>query len=245
MAPMAPVAGTARAPTTTGQGEAIGRLVLIGRDGAETASFPITATTDLGRSDGDIRIEDDVYLCPRHARLAMHGGAMTIIDLASVNGVYVRLSPPAEGGAGLPLLDQDLFLIGQQVIQFEVVSEGEEGFGSASQRGTHIFGTPLGLLRGRLTVKTVEGIGRDVYYLRKAETVLGRETGDILFTDDPFLSRRHVLIRAHHDRRSFELVDLRSSNGSFLRIRGEAVLHDGAQFRVGQQLFRFDRSKAP
>ncbi len=245
LGPVAPIVGAALAPTITGKAQAIGRLVLIGRDGAETAAFPIAATTDLGRSEGDIRIEDDVYLCPRHARIIMRGGTVFIVDLASVNGVYVRLTPPVGEGAGLPLLDQDLFLIGQQVIQFEVVRDGEEAFGSASQRGTHIFGTPVGVLLGRLSVKTVEGIARDVYYLRKAETVLGRETGDILFTDDPFLSRRHVLIRAHQERRSFELVDLRSSNGSFLRIRGEATLGDGAQFRIGQQLFRFERSKAP
>jgi pSer/pThr/pTyr-binding forkhead associated (FHA) protein len=221
-----------------------GLLALMGRDGAETAAFPIGATTDLGRSEGDIRIEDDVYLCARHARLTLRGGVMFVIDLASVNGVYLRLNAPAAEGAGMAMVDQDLFLIGQQVIQFESVSEGEEGFGSASQRGTHVFGTPIGRRYGRLSIKTVEGIARDVYYLRKPETVLGRETGDILFTDDPFLSRRHVLVRAHEDRRSFELVDLRSSNGTFFRIRGEAQLHDGAQFRIGQQLFRFDRSKA-
>ena len=243
-------ADRAHSPTEAGAAQIVGRLVLIGRDGAETAAFPMTQNTDLGRSEGDIRIEDDVYLCARHARLTMRGALMFIVDLGSVNGVYLRLNPLSAGesvreGVGMPLVDQDLFLIGQQVIKFEAVKEAEEGFGSASQRGTLIFGTPLGPRYGRLSVMTVEGIARDVYYLRKPETVLGRETGDILFTDDPFLSRRHVLIRVHRERRSFELVDLRSSNGSFLRIHGEAALNDGAQFRIGQQLFRFDRSKAP
>ena len=39
---------------------------------------------------------------------------------------------------------------------------------------------------------------------------------------------------------TFTLVDLGSSNGSFLRIRGEVDLVPGDHFRVGQQLFRVD-----
>jgi len=89
--------------------------------------------------------------------------------------------------------------------------------------------------------------------------VLGRESGDVVFTEDPFLSRRHAAIRvldassrrdegrpdearSDEKRRSptFALVDLGSSNGSFLRIRGEIDLLAGDHFRVGQQLFRVD-----
>jgi hypothetical protein len=40
----------------------------------------------------------------------------------------------------------------------------------------------------------------------------------------------------------FALVDLGSSNGSFLRIRNEVDLVAGDHFRVGQQLFRVDIS---
>ncbi len=65
--------------------------------------------------------------------------------------------------------------------------------------------------------------------------MLGRESGDVVFTEDPFLSRRHAAIRVlgrepasraplapgakpAPDSVSFALVDLGSSNGSFLRI---------------------------
>jgi len=71
------------------------------------------------------------------------------------------------------------------------------------------------------------------------ETVLGRESGDIIFTEDPFLSRRHAAIRVDRPD-TFTLVDLGSSNGCFVRIRGEATVGHGDQFRVGQQLFRID-----
>jgi pSer/pThr/pTyr-binding forkhead associated (FHA) protein len=74
----------------------------------------------------------------------------------------------------------------------------------------------------------------------------------VVFTEDPFLSRRHAAIRVldvSEPRRAdaaatratqFALVDLGSSNGSFLRIRGEIDLVAGDHFRVGQQLFRVD-----
>jgi pSer/pThr/pTyr-binding forkhead associated (FHA) protein len=96
----------------------------------------------------------------------------------------------------------------------------------------------------------VEGVSRDVFYIRKAETVLGRESGDIVFTEDPFLSRRHAAIRvepahagpsqAREPAKRFLLTDLGSSNGTFVQLRGEVPLQSGDQFRIGQQLFRID-----
>jgi len=193
---------------------------------------------------------------------------LVLRDLSSTNGVYVRLRS-LQGGAATsagnpvhsasdasqthqttqathPLVDQDLFLVGQQVLRFEIVSDanGEAGLGPASQHGTLLFGTPAAPRYARLSQRTVEGVSRDVFYIRKAETVLGRESGDIVFTEDPFLSRRHAAVRmegsAQDGRRRFLLADLGSSNGTFVQIRREVVLQSGDQFRIGQQLFRID-----
>ena len=248
---------TSQAPIEPGYG----RILVIDRDGVEGASFPLLGSLDIGRTEGDVRIADDVYVCPRHARLTVRGDEVWIIDLASVNGVYLRFpvvpakqvlqseprgqSPEASSTqpTAVPLQDQDLFLVGQQVIKFEIVREAEEGFGSASQRGTLVFGTPLTARYARLSILSVEGVAREIYYIRKSETAIGRESGDILFTDDPFLSRRHALVQIlNKERREFQLVDLRSSNGTYLKMRGESRLEGGSQFRIGQQLFRFDRS---
>jgi pSer/pThr/pTyr-binding forkhead associated (FHA) protein len=151
-------------------------------------------------------------------------------------GIYGSASPPIE----VPLLDQDLFLIGQQVLRFEVVKGAEEGFGTASQHGTLLFGTPAAPRYARVSQRTVEGVTRDVFYIRKVETVLGRESGDIVFTEDPFLSRRHAVLRVDVAAKRFTLADLGSSNGTFVQIREEVALKDGDHFRVGQQLFRVD-----
>jgi pSer/pThr/pTyr-binding forkhead associated (FHA) protein len=262
------------------------RLIVITKDGAEGASYPIGESMDVGRAEGHVTIPEDRFLSPRHARIFRRAtdGRLVLRDLSSTNGIYVRLRAQASSTGGsiprprLPsqpddalalgglrseahtLADQDLFLVGQQVLRFEVVSDarGEEGLGPASQHGTLLFGTPAAPRYARLSQRTVEGVSRDVFYIRKAETVLGRESGDIVFTEDPFLSRRHAAIRvdpAHSGAgqagaghagggqdspRRFLLADLGSSNGTFVQLRGEVVLQSGDQFRIGQQLFRID-----
>jgi pSer/pThr/pTyr-binding forkhead associated (FHA) protein len=92
-----------------------------------------------------------------------------------------------------------------------------------------------------------------VFYIGKSETVLGRESGDVVFTEDPFLSRRHAAVRMEdgplaadprtgqpQKPRRFLVTDLGSSNGTFVQVRGEIPLENGDQFRIGQQLFRVD-----
>jgi pSer/pThr/pTyr-binding forkhead associated (FHA) protein len=262
-APAAPPrAAPARAPAPAAPAVSSthARLVLIARDGGEGPSYPLGESVDIGRSEGNIVIVEDRYISPRHARVALRGGAYHLRDLESTNGIYVRIPFPrgagaSAGGGGANganaadseqvLADQDLFLVGQQVLRFEVVRHAEEGFGVASENGTLLFGTPAAPRYARLSQRTVEGVVRDVFHLRKAETVLGRETGDIVFTDDPFLSRRHAAVRVQVSASAgqpprFALADLGSSNGTFLQVREEVRLRQGDHFRIGQQLFRFD-----
>jgi pSer/pThr/pTyr-binding forkhead associated (FHA) protein len=251
-------------------------IVLVARDGGEGPAHPLGDTTDIGRTEGHVLVTEDAYISPRHARITQRAGGYYLRDLGTTNGIFMRipalannaaggdgrdLSQAAGGVAAAPptpnLKDQDLFLAGQQVLRFEVVKDAEEGFGVASDNGTLLFGTPASPRYGRLVQRTVEGVTRDVFHLRKTETVLGREGGDIVFTDDPFLSRRHVLLRVNlapvppgpgssgnrpdtKQERSYSLVDLGSSNGTFLKVHDEVRLRNGDQFRIGQQLFRFD-----
>ena len=207
-------------------------IVSIAQDGGEGARFPIATQIDIGRSEGDVQVPDDGYLAPRHARISREGDTLTIRDLGTPNGVYVRLGKEAE----VPLQDQDLILVGQQVLRFEVVKGSDEGFGAATQHGTLLFGTPAVPVYARLLQRTTEGVTRDIFHIRGDETVLGRESGDIVFTADAFLSRRHAAVRKRGD--AFFLADLGSSNGTFHRIRGQVALKPGGELRVGQQLYR-------
>jgi pSer/pThr/pTyr-binding forkhead associated (FHA) protein len=212
-----------------------GRLVVIVEDGSEGRSFSLAeGQLDIGRSDGDIVLEDDPYVSPRHARLRRLDGSWILRDLDSTNHVYVRLRRPHI------LKDADLLLLGLEVLQFQTVSDGERGLGHAIQHGTFLFGSPATPRRARLCQRTVEGVIRDVYHVFRDETVIGREVGDIVFTADPFLSRRHAVIRRNPVTSEFSLVDLDSSNGTYVAIRGEIGLSDGDYLRIGQHLFRVD-----
>lgn len=227
--------------------EATARIVSVRKDGSDGTSYALAGEqVDVGAREGDIVLRDDPYLSPRHARLRAYPDGWRLVDLDSLNGVYVRLRQPAE------LRDGDTILLGQQVLRFEVFGEEEAPLGPARARGVMVFGTPEVARVARLVQYTTEGLGRDVHSLYRGETVLGRENGDIVFTDDPFLSRRHASVRIEGTsgldsakgmgagRRRFTLVDLGSSNGTALRIRTEHRLAEGDLFRVGRHLFRFE-----
>jgi pSer/pThr/pTyr-binding forkhead associated (FHA) protein len=245
------------------------RLVIIAQGGGEGPGHVLGETTDIGRTEGSVLVADDRYVSPRHARIAARAGGFYLRDLGSTNGIFFRIpfeydrsGPSSEphgagahrghksdstGESSQPILDQDLFLVGQQVLKFEVVKNAEEGLGVASEGGTLVFGTPSAPRYARLSQRTVEGVGRDVFHVQRLETIIGREVGDVVFTDDPFLSRRHAAIQVlgvspstRGQPRRFTLVDLGSSNGTFVQLREEIRLRNGDQFRIGQQLFRFD-----
>jgi pSer/pThr/pTyr-binding forkhead associated (FHA) protein len=214
-----------------------GRLVVIVEDGSEGKSFPLSGRQiDVGRAEGDILLEDDQYVSPRHARLIPHEGTWLLRDLGSVNRIYVRIRKPHT------LRDGDLLLLGLEVLQFQTVSDGERGLGHAIQHGTLLFGSPAIQRRARLCQRTVEGVVRDVYHLHRDETVIGRETGDIVFTADPFLSRRHAALRRNPGTGEYSLTDLDSSNGTYVAIRNDVNLVNGDFVRIGQHLFRVDLS---
>jgi pSer/pThr/pTyr-binding forkhead associated (FHA) protein len=217
-----------------------GQVVIIQRDGSEGGVFPLEAPqTDLGSRDADIVLADDPYMAPRHARIERRGDAFILRDLATMNGIYIRLREPVD------LVNGDMFLIGQQVLRFEVLPEAERRVGPAKQHGVMVFGTPELPRLARVAQLTTEGLERDIYYLYRDETVFGREQADIVFAEDPFLSRRHAAIVMDRDHMRFTLRDLGSSNGSALRCRSERALRHGDQFRLGRHLFRFDLISAP
>lgn len=211
------------------------RLISVNKDGNDGESYPLSNTgqTDIGRSEGDILLKDDPYMSERHARVVQRGDIFALLDLSSENGVYLRIDSSQQLSHG------DYLLAGQQVLRFEVLHETEHSLGPARINGVLAYGSPDVRRYGRLVQYTSEGVIRDIYYLHKDETVLGRENGDIVFTYDPFLSRRHAAIVYDEAAGTVTLRDLNSVNGTSLRIRGEARIKDGSQFRTGRHLFRF------
>ncbi|MEE8201761.1 MAG: FHA domain-containing protein, partial [Candidatus Acidoferrales bacterium] len=79
--------------------------------------------------------------------------------------------------------------------------------------------------------------------LREPETVIGRREGNLVFPDDPLLSGRHACLRREGD--AFYLEDLKSTNGTFLKVRGKARLADGDEVLCGSKLLRVRVAEEP
>jgi pSer/pThr/pTyr-binding forkhead associated (FHA) protein/ribosomal protein L40E len=211
-------------------------LVVIAQDGSPGRRYPVSGGDILiGSSEqAPVSLRRDPYVCPEHARIVYRNGGFFVEDIAPQNGVYVRI------GGAVPLKSGDLLLLGLAVLCFDIMDESERHLSAAVKGGVRLFGTPPSPRYARLALQSVEGAPRDVYYLSRAETVLGREVGDIVFTDDPFMSRRHAAIRRDPNNNQFTLRDLGSSNGTFIAIRGRHAISHGDHIRVGQHLFRLD-----
>lgn len=211
------------------------RLISVNRDGSDGVSFPVAGERfDIGRITGTLLFEDDGYLSDRHVRLELRGSVYHLVDLDSLNGAYVRIRRKEELRDGLRIL------VGMEVLRFELISEGERDPSPAVEHGVLVFGTPPKLPWARLRQITTAGICRDVYHLYRAEVVVGRESGDVVFSDDDFMSRMHAAIR--NEGGKAWLVDLNSSNGTYVQVDGERALESGDFIRLGDQLLRFQKA---
>jgi pSer/pThr/pTyr-binding forkhead associated (FHA) protein len=208
------------------------RLVVVHRDGSDGITYSLIGDqVDIGRTEGDL-LFDDPHLAPRHARVSASLNGRLLTPLEPRNGVYVRLRGPVD------LQDGDHLLVGKQVLRFEIVPELERNLRPAVEHGLVVFGTPVRPPWARLRQLTPAGITRDIYHLSRPDVVLGREQGDIVFSDDEFMSRRHAQLALRNGRPRVE--DLGSSNGTFLRLRGPHGLTPGDLIRVGDELLRFE-----
>ena len=228
-AQMAPMAAAVRAVPNPQTGF---RLVIVHRDGTDGITYNLLGDQiDIGRTEGDLLFEDP-HLAPRHARIVASLTGRVLTPLETRNGVYVRLRGPVD------LQDGDYLLMGKQVLRFETVSEPERNVRPAVEHGVVVFGTPVRPPWARLRQITPAGVGRDVFHLARPDMVLGREIGDIIFSEDEFMSRRHGQISYRNGRGHLE--DLGSSNGTFLRLRGPHGLASGDLIRLGDELLRFE-----
>lgn len=211
----------------------LARLVSVRRDGSDGESTEVREEAfDLGRTEGQLRFSDDPYLAPRHCRLFLRDGAWVLQDLDSANGIYRRFTQPR------PLEDGDQLLLGKQVLAFERLDQREADLAPAVEHGVMIFGSPLKTPWGRLKQLTVAGIYRDIYHLQRPQVTFGREDGDVVFPDDEFMSRKHMAVSFVDEK--VLVQDLGSSNGTFLKVRGEIELAAGDLLRLGDQLIRFE-----
>lgn len=99
------------------------------------------------------------------------------------------------------------------------VADGDVPPTDRSTEPTLAVAKPLTHERPTITVMTGVNAGQ-VFTLDGAEAVLGRTSDADVWLDDAGVSRRHAVIRRAQDG-TFEIEDLRSTNGTF--VRGERV----------------------
>ncbi len=202
-----------------------GKLVLIRPDGSEGGAHPLVAGPNMiGRGQG-LLFDADSYLSPRHADLILSASGLMVRDADSLNGVFVKITDEEE------IAEAEVFRIGQELLRFDVIRAP-----AALEDGTEVMGSPNPGYWGRVALIVGREQDGSAFPLIGDSMVLGRERGDILFPEDGYVSGTHARLSNRNGR--FFLADLNSSNGTFLRIRGERAVRSGTFLLMGQQLFR-------
>ncbi|MCB9538899.1 MAG: FHA domain-containing protein [Myxococcales bacterium] len=208
------------------------RLVLIHPDGSEGTRFPLSSgETTVGRSHPASLFAEDPFLSPRHATFYFVRGQLFVRDEGSLNGVFLRIKAEVE------LFHWDMLRIGQQLLRFEEMSQVRPVMPGAGD-GTTVMGSPVRGAWGRLATAVAIDTTAAVWVLRKPEEFIGRERGDILFNEDGFVSGAHAKVSTREGR--YFLSDLDSTNGTYLRIKGEGIVARGDLLLLGQQLFKVE-----
>jgi pSer/pThr/pTyr-binding forkhead associated (FHA) protein len=202
-------------------------LVLIRPDGSEGESYKLAAGSSTVGRDSGAPFAVDSYLSPKHASFEVKGSDVTIKDLGSLNGVYLRVDKdvPYELGSG------DMFRIGQEILRFEAF-----GAPSLDAGGVEIMGSPNADIIGRLTLVVGRETTANAFPIPSTGIHLGRERGDVIFPEDGYVSGLHCNLQLKNGK--VFLTDVGSSNGTFLRIRDEKKIKFGSLLLLGQQLFR-------
>lgn len=207
-------------------------LVAINEDGSDGARISLDSEAlTIGRT-GDVAYNNDVFLSPRHAVLLIEDGKLSVEDLHSLNGTYLKLRAP------MVLRPGDTFLMGRQVLRIQRF-ENELAVRSRAADGTRYMGSPPPTGRLKIEQIGVGGVIQDIYCLGAEGAVIGREKGDVVFPRDKFMSSRHARIWQAEDG-EFRLEDMNSSNGSWLKIWERRELVNGDFLFLGQQLFRLE-----
>jgi pSer/pThr/pTyr-binding forkhead associated (FHA) protein len=187
----------------------------------------------LGRSEGAVLFPDDDTIAARHARFFFRGPELLVQAYATQNGVFVRLRGPARVAVG------DEFVVGRQRLQILGETERVGGTGVAPS-GTRRLGSAVrddeptwALLR----VASDERL-HEVYVRHQRLLTLGRTGCDVNFADDGFVTERHAQLS--HEGDVLRLDDLKSRNGTFVRVRNEQVLVDGDLLLIGAQVLRVE-----
>lgn len=224
----------------------------------------------IGRSsDCDIILED-LEVSRRHARITVDASGIKIADQGSANGTQLEgkpLSPRKE----FPLQPGQPFRIGsyhfvlaqtgEQPVAPAHIPRAEEATRADLEEPVQTFVEPSPAIRDekttvdvvvpkeaqilRLTLQMQDGSTREVL-LPDGEYTIGREASTEIHLDDPYVSRRHAVLKVIDQK--VTLVDPGSSNGVSrgsrkLEKNRPELLEPGGTFEIGS--YKFSLGKIP
>ena len=223
MAGYAPPSGASEPPAASLEAsrrgvEAAAYLIRVLPGGIEEDEFPIArdAVFTIGRDGCDAAFPTDTLLSPRHASISHTQEGFFLRDDGSATGVFLRVPSrrKLEVGPG------DLLRAGRQFLLFDTED-------------------------GHLSVTHFDAEGKELgrHAVPQRALLLGRQAPDVtLDPQDSTLSRRQLAITGIGGHRAL-VKDLKSVNGTYLRVRSAFAIEHGDQFQVGQQLFTFSRDR--
>jgi pSer/pThr/pTyr-binding forkhead associated (FHA) protein len=179
-----------------------------------------------GRS-GDLSIPDDPFVAETQMRLFFSGTRLAVEDVGGGNGVFTRLRSERELSNGSEVR------VGRQRLVVEEIPPLK-----TSEDGSTSWGSPDAGYRYRLLQLLEGGINGGAFLLKDGDNLVARETGDITFPTDGFVSGRHAVVHVAPER--LILRDIGSANGTFLRLGAPAFVENGDQFLIGRQLVRVE-----
>jgi pSer/pThr/pTyr-binding forkhead associated (FHA) protein len=210
------------------------KLILIKGEGMDGVTYVLSSSEHIaGRLEGAILFPEDPLLSPRHANFIYRDGKLTVRDEGSANGIFLRIIKPQTVASGAT------FLVGEQLLRVDACPP--ETVPVPDDEGTYFYGSPKRPSRLALTQLLAGGHEGMVFRARNDTLAIGREGNDVNFPDDPFISGRHATVTAlDAEGTHFQIADLNSKNGTFLRVAGESPLFHGDYVFLGQQLLRVE-----
>jgi pSer/pThr/pTyr-binding forkhead associated (FHA) protein len=203
-------------------------LRVVRTDGGREAVVEISGDALTCGKDADLKLPDDPFVSPVQARFFFSGDKLAVEDVGGGNGVFLRVRDEREIPPGGELR------VGRQRLVAESIPPRTPGPGGIEQ-----WGSPDPGHRFRMVQLLEGGIRASAFPLRDGTSLVGRETGDITFRGDGFVSGRHASLHVAGNR--ITVRDLGSSNGTFVRLAGPVLVDGGDQLLVGRQLLRVER----
>lgn len=192
-----------------------------------------TPETVIGRTDGAVLFPDDATLAPRHCRLAWQSAELWLTPEPTTNGVFLRVNAPVPIGPG------DELVVGAQ--RLRVLADADRLLHMTSpDPTTRVLGSVVrsGPVISLLRIAP-DAREHEVFHRHQRVLTLGRNRCDVNFPRDGFVSERHAQL-TRTDEGPLLLEDLRSRNGTYLRVRRPVRLSHGDLLLLGDKVLRVE-----